>query len=783
MKCPRCQSQNPEENRFCRDCGTKLLSACPQCGAEVPQGDKFCGKCGHSLAKLKEVTPTDYAKPQSHAPESLADKTFSTRSLTKDKEEPQEAREVKTRSEAVAPKGLARFVGRSTEKETLKKMYHKVRSGSGQVLELVGEAGVGKSRLLHEFRNMFPQDEYTYLEGRCYHYGGTTPYLPILDIMRTYFGLKEGEGEHLIKRKIKEKASRLGWKLKDFLPPLQEILSLKVEDEAYLKMEPSQKRERIFEAIRELFVQEAQEKPVLLAFEDLHWIDKSSEDFLNYLFGSIENTRILLILLYRPQYRHQLEPKPYHSKIILEELPADSSVELVQSILEHGDVEREIAELILSRAQGNPLFIEEVTQSLLESGFIQKRGNQYVLAGDASNIHLPDTMQEIIGARIDRAGESIKRIMQIGSVIGSEFAFRILQSMMRMKEELRSYLVSFEELAFLHERSSFPEMEYVFKHALIQEVTYNSLFHRKRKEIHGSIGRAIEALYAESIEEYYELLAYHYSNSDDFEKAFQYLNLSGHKATRNYSMLEASHFYRAALDVLNQLPMTLQNKREQIEVRLSLSTTMSFLNWPEDSIQILQEGAELSKEIGDKRSLSVFHSRLGLYYAIHGQPLLAIEHTEVPFEEAEKSEDIDLMAPIACELCVSYLYTGEYSRIIDVAHRVLGILERTHREHEYFGTRYNVYSGLCSLNGYALGMLGNFEEAKPFFNKGLDFALEAGSIYGLGLLEFFYGLSFSYTGDGKQAIDHLEKAMRHLEESQDTNVKGFARAGLGYSFG
>ena len=365
----------------------------------------------------------------------------------KGKEELQEAyellmpSEVKTRIEAGAVAGLTKFVGRKREMEALQEALEKVRTGSGQVVGIVGEAGVGKSRIIFEMRKMFPKEEYGYLEGQCLHYGGSIAYLPLLDILRSYFEIKEGEKEFLIQRKIKEKILQLDEKLKTVLPPFQELLSLKVDDEAYLKLEPKQKREKIFEAIRDLFIRESQKKPLVLVFEDLQWIDKTSEEFLDYFIGWLANTPILLILLYRPEYTHRWASRSYYSNVRVDQLSLETSAELVQSILKEGEIVPELRELILNKAAGNPLFMEELTHTLLENGTIQRKGDHYLLSRKPSDIQVPDTIQGIIAARMDRLEESLKRIMQVASVIGREFAFRILQAIMEMKEELKSHLV------------------------------------------------------------------------------------------------------------------------------------------------------------------------------------------------------------------------------------------------------------------------------------------------------------------------------------------------------
>jgi tetratricopeptide (TPR) repeat protein len=381
---------------------------------------------------------------------------------------------------------------------------------------------------------------------------------------------------------------------------------------------------------------------------------------------------------------------------------------------------------------------------------------------------------------MDRLEHDLKQIMQVASVIGKDFGFRVLQTITGMREELKSHLLSLQGLEFIYEKRILPELEYIFKHALIQEVAYNSLLLKKRKEIHENVANALEQIYPERLEEFYEMLAHHFSKGKDSEKAYQYLKLSGEKAARSHSLWEAFHYYREAINVLDRLPATEQNKREQIEVRLLLSTPMVLLGHPEDSLQILQEGESLSQEIGDERNLLIFQSKLGSYYALHEETLLAIEYTENSFQEAERIKDIELMAPIACELCASYFVVGRFLQIVDVAPKVHVLLEKTKREHEFFGTRYNVYSGLCAYCAYASGGLGSFKEGRALFEKGRHFALEARSLYGLGWLEFCYGFLLLVLGDGKGVVDHMEKSIAYYEEAQVLNHLGMARAILGY---
>jgi tetratricopeptide (TPR) repeat protein len=431
--------------------------------------------------------------------------------------------------------------------------YEKTKSGAGQVFGIVGEAGVGKSRLLLEFRNRLSQGEVSYLQGRCIHYGGSMAYLPILDMLRSFFNLNETDRELVIKNKMKDKILQLDDKLQGVLPPFEDLLSLKVVDEAYLDLEPKQKRARVFEAIRDLLIRESQNRPLVLAVEDLHWIDKTSEEFFDYLIGWLANSRILLIILYRPEYTHTWGSKSYYNRIGLGQLTTKSSAELVQAILEGAEVVSELKELILSRTGGNPLFMEEFTHGLIESGSIQRQDNQYVLSRKASDIQVPDTIQGIIAARMDRLEDNLKRTIQVASVIGRDFAFRVLQLITGMREELNSHLLNLQGLELIYEKSLFPELEYIFKHALIQEVAYNSLLLTRRKEIHKKIGKAIEQIYPERLEEFYEMLAYHCYEGENWTKALDYLAKAGDKFAAAYANQEALDYYAKALKVSGKM--------------------------------------------------------------------------------------------------------------------------------------------------------------------------------------------------------------------------------------
>ncbi len=707
----------------------------------------------------------------------------------KGKEKPVEAyrlikpTEVETRIAASAVKGLTRFVGRSREMETLKEAFEKVQSGEGQVVGIVGEAGVGKSRLLLEFRNKLAQGEYLYLEGRSLHYGSSMPYLPVLDALRSYLGIKEGEQESVIKERMMKRIVGSDENLTRCLPPLQELFSLKVDDDEFRRLEPKEKREKTFEALRDIFIRGSQSKPIVLAIEDLHWIDRTTEEFLDYMIGWLPGAHILLILLYRPEYTHQWGSKSYYAQIGVGQLSSGTSAELVKAILEAGEVAPELRELVLSRTSGNPLFMEELTHTLLENGSIVRRGDRYVLAETSSEIAVPDTIQGIIAGRMDRLEENLKRIIQVASVIGREFAFRILHAITEMKDDLKSNLLNLQGLEFIYEKSLFPELEYIFRHALIQEVAYTSLLLKRRKEIHARIGRALEELYPDRLEEFYEMLAYHYSKSENSEKAYDYLRLSGDKAARSNSPWEAFCFYRNAGEVASGMPRSDENKRRQLAAIRSLAAVVRAQGYPEDTVMLLEEGVELARELGDRKSLVAVQTQLGVYcMMVGGDPIKGREYIEDCLRQSDATEDVRMIAPIAYDLCVSYQTQGDYRPLLPLARNAIRLIEDMHMELESFGRVGNLYSILLALYGLSLGAVGDFDSGIPWLDKSIAFSHKANDVYSICLGELYYGSFYYFKGDGSGTVMHYEKSIVWLEKLQVTMLLGLTWSWLGYGY-
>jgi class 3 adenylate cyclase/tetratricopeptide (TPR) repeat protein len=684
-----------------------------------------------------------------------------------------------TRVEASLTKGWTNFVGREKEMQVLKSAFERARTGSGQVAGIVGEAGMGKSRLLLEFSKSLPDQHAIFLEGRCFQHGGSVAYLPFLDILKTYFDFQEDDSEVEKNESLKRIIFQLDESLHEILPPIQDVLSFKVDDEAYLKLEPQQKRERIFDALIKLFLHVSRDNTLVLAVEDLHWIDKTSEALLDYLIARLANSNIFLILLYRPAFSPAWVNKSYYVQVGMDQLSGRLRSELTDAILRDAEVAPEIKELILNKAGGNPLYIEEFVHHLIENGSIRIKGGQCILNVDVSKIQIPDSIEGIIAARMDRLEDIQKPTLQTAAVIGRTFSYRVLQNVMDMQAELKSVLLKLQSLEFVYEQSVFPELEFIFKHVLTQEVAYKSLLLKKRKDLHEQIGKAIEQLYPDRLESYYEFLAHHYSLSDNGAKAYQYLKASGQKAMRNNSAWEAINFYNQAIAVLGGMPADLELKKKKLEVLYLSISPLIALGFPENSLEILEQGEQLAKELDDLHKLFRFHTNIGFFYCTIGKYHDARTYIEQAFDAAEKLQDVDLMGAVAPDLFVVYWPSGEHVKLVDVVEHIVDVLETNQKKEDFFGGPCNVYAVLLSFWGYSLAWRGNFKKALSLCEKSLRAATGIDDITTLGMCEGTMGHVLGHQGDLKAAKEYLESAIMHNEKAQYTPSLPYSYSWLG----
>jgi class 3 adenylate cyclase/tetratricopeptide (TPR) repeat protein len=462
------------------------------------------------------------------------------------------ARRGRTRLEVEAERGLTHFVGRDRELRLLMECFEKARAGHGQVVFLVGEPGIGKSRLLYEFRRRLGE-EATWLEGHCLSFGRSIAFYPLIDLLKRNFRIEESDTEGTIGKKIERSVLLLGEDLRVILPYLRYLLSVDPGDPTVLIMDPQQRRGETLDALRRLLIRAAEVRPQIMVYEDVHWMDKAMEESLSVLADSVPSHRILQILSYRPGYTHPFGERTYHTRIALTTLSSEDSVQMATAMLATESLPAELKGLVVQRAEGNPFFVEEVVKTLREVEAIQPSGDRYVLAKRLDEIVVPDTIQDVIMARIDRLADSPKKTLQLASVIGREFTRRLLDRIADIRGRTEEFLRELKAMELIYEKSLFPELAYLFKHALTQEVTYNSLLLQRRKDLHRLIGLAIEELYGDRLAEQYEGLAYHFSKAEDRAKAVGYPLKAAEKAVKAFANREAVALYDQALEAAGHL--------------------------------------------------------------------------------------------------------------------------------------------------------------------------------------------------------------------------------------
>jgi class 3 adenylate cyclase/tetratricopeptide (TPR) repeat protein len=507
----------------------------------------------------------------------------------------------RSRLEAAVERGLTPLVGRARELATLIDRFAEAKAGHGQVVFVAGDAGIGKSRLLLEFRRALTEagEDVTWLEGQCVSFGQSIPFLPLLDQLRESFRIEEFDGEPEIIAKVEHGMRRMA-ELEPHIPYVRSLLSVDPGDPAIAGMEPLARRRKIFEAMRALGLRGARLRPLVLVFEDLHWVDSSTEEYLASLLDSVAGVRLMLILTHRVGYTPPFGSRSFYTTLALHTLSEAEALAMAGRVLGVEALPDQLKAALMQKAEGVPLFIEEVTKTLLDLGMLRKEADGYRVVEQIGGVSVPDTIQGIIMARLDRLGDEGKRTVQLASVIGRQFLLRLLQRVGGLQDRLEGLLLELKKLELVYELGLLEEPAYIFKHAVIQDVAYNSLLKERRRELHSAVGYAIEELYADRLAEHSEELAHHFSHGEDWAKAFEYLASSGDRAKAAYANSVALDYYGKALEAAARaVPAVARRRLAEVHQRRGqiLVSVARF----DDAIADAGRTLELARADGDRR--------------------------------------------------------------------------------------------------------------------------------------------------------------------------------------
>ena len=632
----------------------------------------------------------------------------------------------RTRFDVSTDRGLTPFVGREREFELLLDGYDRSKAGRGQAISLMAEAGVGKSRLLYEFRKAVAHEDVTFLEGKCLSYSKGVSYHLGIDILKANFDIKDSDGDSEITEKVKKGLNIIGAEETATLPYLLELLSVKDSGIDKIPMSPEAKKDRIIDAINRITLKGSELRPLILAYEDLHWLDNSSEELLKCTLESIPGARILLIFTYRPEFVHTWGAKSYHNQLTLNRLSNRESLMMASHLLDTEALDRELEEFILEKTEGVPFFIEEFIRSLNDLKVIEKKNNTCCLAKDIQDMCIPSTIHDVIMARVDALPEGAKDVLQTGSVIEREFTYELMKRVKELPEqELLSHLSVLKDSELLYERGIYPETTYIFKHALTRDVVYESILSKKKKNLHQKIGGAVEKLYADRIEEQYELLAHHYALSEQWEKAVHFGRLAAEKANRLSQFQQALTIYEQTAKWLLELPENKIWQEHLVDIQLDICWSNFGLGQFEEAEEVCLQAETTAKMLNDRIRLGKSYLGIGYSYVFRGNFKKTEHYALRTIQNLEGTGEERALAIANLLLGGCYIGQGLWRKSEPHISKALNAYENLGEKTEYvMGMNVLGYTAGCGQLGYNLGVMGRIVEAKVLFEKGYTQELE-----------------------------------------------------------
>jgi tetratricopeptide (TPR) repeat protein len=634
------------------------------------------------------------------------------------------------------------------------------------VVALLGEAGVGKSRLVYEVVHSHRTQGWRVLESASVSYGKATPYFPVLDLLKRYAQVEDRDDTRTVRARVTGQVLTLDAALQETVPALLALLDALPEDSPFLTLDPPQRRRRTLDGLKRVLLRESQVQPLLLVFEDLHWIDTETQALLDGLVESVPPARILLLVNYRPEYHHGWGSKTSYTQLRLDPLPPVSAHELLHALLGDDPSLAPLTPLLIARTEGNPFFLEESVRTLVETGVLVGTPGAYHLAQAVPSIQVPATVQAVLAARIDRLPPEEKRLLQTAAVIGLEVPLPLVQAIAELSEEaLHRGLTHLQAAEFLYETRLFPECEYTFKHALTHEVAYRSLLQERRRALHTRIVEALERLAGERLADHVERLADHAVRAEVWDKALVYCRQAGAKALERSAARAAVGCYEQALAALEHVPAHRARHEQAIDLRFNLRRARRVLGQYARLLEDLRTAETLAEALDDPRRLGRVSAYMADCLIALGQYDRAIASAQRALALAAASGDHDLPIEVNTSLGLVYFIQGDYRQAMEANRRAMALLEGEQR-YERLGQ--NVPPAVISRAFLCLSLadVGAFAEGRAVGEEGLRMAEAVQHPASLATAYRSVGRLYLRQGNLPQALPLLERAAGICEEAE-----------------
>jgi class 3 adenylate cyclase/predicted ATPase len=657
-------------------------------------------------------------------------------------------------------RGLTKFVGRENEIEQMQRALELAMSGHGQIVAVMAEAGTGKSRLFYEFKAMLPAT-CKMLEAYSVSHGKASAWLPVLELLRDYFGIQDVDEPAARREKVRAVLNELDSALHDALPYLFGLLGLGEGPDPLAQMDPQVKRRRTLDAIKRVILRESLNQPLVVIFEDLHWIDEQTQALLNLLADSIANARVLLLINYRPEYDDRWGAKAYYSQLRLDALNPEGASAMLETLLGKSVELNLLKQLIVERAGGNPFFIEEIVQALFDEGALVRNGAVRVTRS-LSQLRLPPTVQGILASRIDRLPSEHKQLLQTLAVIGRESSLGLLRQVASHTDiQLERILADLQASEFIYEQPATIGIEYVFKHALTQEVAYNSLLIERRKLMHERAGQALESTFPEQLDDHLSQLAHHYSHSDNIDKAVEYLGRTGQQALQRCAPAGASRSLAAALDVLAKLPDKAERIQRELPLELALGQAFILLKgWAAREVeQAFTRALEICEHL--RNPPEVFFALFGLWsnYHVRGAYRAARDRARQLLRLAQSTGDHTHLVLAHYAMGETSLHTGELKVAREHQEIVLSLYDQARDRPLVSRLGGDIKQGILSYCGLMLWLLGYPDQALTTANQAVAFARGLSHPYSLAAAEFFLKTVQLYRREARAVQETAERVI------------------------